>query len=148
MRLITLRRRVWICSTNSGRNWLRSMSAKFYSCSSFVKGLIIVQQSRSLKKDFNSRLILFFCSTISENPFWGPSAFSRYSLEVIGSCSESTNYKVKSRTTHIKLGKYWANSSGSTSSFKPPDFTWIFLVRFITRDNYERAFSSIEPILL
>jgi hypothetical protein len=65
-----------------------------------------VQQSLSLKKLFRRRLILFFCSTPSENPFCGCNDFSKYSLEVSGSPSKSTSYKAKSLTTHINEGKY------------------------------------------
>lgn len=108
----------------------------------------MVQQSRSLKKLLSSLLILFFCSTLSENPFWLPSAFSRYSLLVIGSYSASTSCSVKSRTTHMKLGKYCAYSSGSVSSFTPPALICMCLVRLITRLSCWSAFSSMLPTLL
>lgn len=121
MRMMTFRLSDWICSTNSGLSFSNSISARFCNSSSLVSGRIIVQQSRSLKKLFNSRLMRFFYSTASLKPFWLLRAFSRYSLLVMGSCSESSNYKVKSRTTHIKLGKYYANSSGSVSSLLLPD---------------------------
>lgn len=48
----------------------------------------------------------------------------------------------------MKFGKYCASSSGSVSSWIPPDLTWIFFVRLMTRESYESAFSSIEPMLL
>ena len=82
----------------------------------------MVQQSRSLKNDLSSLRIRFFYSTLSEKPFWFPSAFSRYSLLVMGSSSASTSWRVKSLTTHMKLGKYCAYSSGSVSSLTPPAF--------------------------
>jgi len=43
----------------------------------------MVKQSLSLKKAVRSLLILFFYSTSSEKPFWGASARSRYSLELM-----------------------------------------------------------------
>jgi hypothetical protein len=48
----------------------------------------------------------------------------------------------------MKDGKYWAYSSGSTSSYIPVDFRWICLVRLMTSERLESAFSSIDPIEL
>lgn len=142
---MTFLRKVCTCSTNSGLNCSRSISARFWSWSSLVKGLIMVQQSRSLKKLLSKRLMRFLLSTISEKPFWGESAFSRYSLLVMGSWSASINYNVKSRTTHINDGKYWAYSSGSWSSLTPPALIWICLVKLITSESWLSAFSSMLP---
>lgn len=91
----------------------------------------------------------FFYSTPSEKPFCGWSAFSRYSFEVIGSPSRSTSCNAKSRTTHMKDGKYWLYSSGSISSWETPyAFSWICLVKLMTSERLERAFSSMLPTLL
>ena len=146
--LITFLLNYIICSTKSALNSSNSMLAKFYKFSSLVKGLIMVQQSLSLKKLLRSLRILFFCSTLSEKPRWFSRAFSKYSFEEIYSPSASTSCKVKSLTTHMKEGKYVPYSSVSISSLLPLDFMWIFLVRFITRDRFDRALSSILPTLL
>jgi len=146
MRLMTLRRSCMNCSTNSGRRSSSYIFSRLWRFSSLVRGRIIVQQSRSLKKDFMRRLILFFYSTPSEKPFCGCRAFSRYSFEVMASPSWSTSWSEKSRTTHMKDGKYWEYSSGSTSSWETPyDLRWMCFVRLITRDKFDSAFSSMEP---
>lgn len=133
----TLRRKTWTYSTNSGLNSSIGMLIRFYSASSFVRGRIMVTQSRSEKKLFRRRLILFFWSTDSEKPFWDERAFSRYSLAFIESPSESTNCKVKSRTTHMKDGKYLAKSYGSMSSLLMPELLiWICFVKFTTRFRF------------
>jgi hypothetical protein len=67
--LITFLLNCMTYSTKSALNSSSSMPTKFYKFSSFVSGLIIVQQSRSLKKLFINLRILFFDSTLSENPF-------------------------------------------------------------------------------
>ena len=136
------------CSTNSGLSSSSYIFSRHYKFSSFVRGRIIVQQSLSLKNDFMSLLILFFCSTPSEKPFYGYNAFSRYSFEVMGSPSKSINYSAKSLTTHMKDGKYYPYSSGSISSVTPVDFKCMCLVKLITSERFESAFSSILPTLL
>lgn len=103
--LMTFLLRVITCSTKSALSSSNSIFIRFCKFSSLVRGLIMVQQSRSLKNCFKSLLILFFCSTLSEKPFWFSNAFSKYSLEVICSPSLSTSCKVKSLTTHMKDGK-------------------------------------------
>ena len=136
--------KVWTCSTNSGLSWSRGMSARLYSWLSLVRGLIIVWQSRSLKKDLSRRRILFFLSIASLKPFYCWSAFSRYSREDIGSWSASTSCKVKSRTTQRRAGKYWAYSSGSVSSLPPPALIWMFLVRLMTSERSLSFVSSMD----
>jgi hypothetical protein len=75
LRTFLLRSR--ICSTKSALRSESSIFAKFYRFSSLVRGLIIVQQSLSLKKLFSRRLILFLDSTLSEKPFCVSNAFSK-----------------------------------------------------------------------
>lgn len=89
--LITFLLNCMTYSTNSGLKSSSYIFSRICRFSSLVSGLIIVQQSLSLKNDFSIFLILFFYSTPSENPFYGYSAFSRYSFEVIGSPSRSTS---------------------------------------------------------
>jgi hypothetical protein len=79
------------CSTNSGLSSSSYIFSRLCKSSSFVSGLIMVQQSVSLKKLLSILLILFFCSIPSENPFYCCKAFSKYSFEVSGSPSESTS---------------------------------------------------------
>ena len=74
---ITLRLKHITCSTKSALSSYSSILARFCKFYSFVSGRIMVQQSRSLKNCFISRLIRFFCSTASENPFCISRAFSR-----------------------------------------------------------------------
>jgi hypothetical protein len=64
-----------------------------------------VQQSLSVKKVLSKRLILFFYSVESENPFASLSADSRYSFDEIVVPFSSLNYNEKSLTTHINEGK-------------------------------------------
>jgi len=107
------------CVTYSTKSVLSSSNLillRFCKPSSLVRGLIMVTQSHSGNIYQITFQILFFWSICSENPFCGFKAFSRYSFDEIFSPSLSTNFKLKSLTTHIKEGKYFESSSGSTSS--------------------------------
>lgn len=97
-------------STNSALNSSSSMTSRFYSSSSLVKGLIIVQHSLSLKNSFKCFLISFFWS----DPF-SYKALSKYSLEDISLPLSSTSWRAKSLTTHINEGKYSSKFSMSSS---------------------------------
>lgn len=103
-----------IYSTKSFLNWASFSFVKSCKSLSFSVGLIKVQQSLSLKKNFNNLLILFFYSTASEHPFCSFSAFSKYYFEEIRFPSGSTSFKVKSLNTHINDGNIEANSSISS----------------------------------
>lgn len=132
-------------SMNSGRSSSSYFSVKCCNSSSFVKGRTITQQSLSLNIDLITFLILFLLSTYSENPFWVWRAFSKYSLGEIFSSSLSTSFKLKSLTTHINVGKYFDNSSGSISSWIPLDLNWMCLVKLTTKLMFYKACSSIDP---
>lgn len=146
----TFRRSVLTYSWNSVLSSETSLPAKFYSSVSLLTGLIMVQQSRSVKKVFKSRRILFFCSTLSLKPFYSRSARSRYSFEVIAASFSSESFRAKSLTTHINEGKIFEYSSGSTSpGVRQPDaLSYICFVRLTTRLSWFNEVSSIEPILL
>lgn len=66
-----------------------------------------------MKKAVNKRRILFLFSMSSENPFSKSKALSTFG--VIVSPFPLINCKEKSRTIQQNEGKYWLNSSETTS---------------------------------
>lgn len=119
-------------STNSDLNSSSSIYSRFWSSSSLVKGLIIVQHSLSWKNFFKCLLISFFASwPLSYN------AFSKYSFELISLPFSSHNCNAKSLTTHINEGIYSESSSTSSSSLRfYLDLNCICLVRFVTSERF------------
>ena len=141
--LMTFLLRSITCSTNSALSSSSSIPSRFYSSSSLVKGLIIVQHSLSLKYILRCFLISFF-----ESQPLSYKALSRYSLEFISFPSSSTICKAKSLTTHINEGIYSTKLSMSSSGSKfysSEDLNCMCFVIFTTRESDERAFSSIDP---
>jgi hypothetical protein len=108
--LITFLLNYMTCSTNSSLNSSNSIVSRFYNSSSLVSGLIIVQQSLSVKNFFKCFLISFFIS-YGLLDYFSNNALSKYSLQVNSDPFSSTNYSAKSLTTHMKLGKYSDKSS-------------------------------------
>jgi len=83
---------------------------------SFSIGLTREQHSQSQKKCFIKRLILFFFSMTSDEPFYSFKLFSRYYFIEISIPFSSSSFKLKSHNTQRKEGKYEAISSGSLST--------------------------------
>ena len=98
--------RVMTYSTNSALSSSNSIFSRFWSSSSLVKGLIMVQHSLSLKNFFRHFLMSFFESL----PFsWR--ALSRYSFEPISVPYSSHSCRAKSLTTHMNDGMQSISSS-------------------------------------
>ena len=135
--------RAIICSKNSGLNCSGGRSSKFCNLFSFVKGLTIVEQSRSLKYALINLRILFLGSC----KFLVPSkTFSKYSLGVIFSPLSSISCKEKSRHTQRKEGNRLDNSSGSVSV--SPALSRMNFDKLITKFKFCKALSSIPPMEL
>lgn len=146
--------------TNSSLSISSPIDYNYYNSFSSSTGLTNVWQSLSLKKCLMRRLIRFFYSMLSLEPFYCWRACSKYCLEVMAVPVVSRRRREKSRTTHRKEGKYFAISSGShspnTSVFICSSFERFIYIEWYKHemniltisDRLLIAFSSIVPILL
>mmetsp|Transcript_5318 Transcript_5318/g.13452 ORF Transcript_5318/g.13452 Transcript_5318/m.13452 type:complete len:263 (+) Transcript_5318:3588-4376(+) len=134
-----------ICSWNSGRSFEAGIPSSFCSSDSSVTGRTMVKQSLSGKKWVSMRRILFLASICSVKPGAGWRARSRYSFDVNACPSGVTSWRVKSRTSQRKEGKYWAKSAPSSSPPCAELLTWMCLVRFTTSERLLSAPSSMDP---
>jgi len=135
-----------IPETNSGLSSSSGIANKFWRLHSESVGRTRQTHSLSEKKSRITFLILFFCWMFSLTPLTSVNAFSNYCRIVISFWLTSTNFKLKSRTTHSSFGNAFIFVTSCPLEISLNSLILKFLARSKTSDKFCKLFSSIAPL--